>query len=284
MRDAVHGVERVEQPTPRDFYEHYVKPNRPVILTGITDSWRATANWSSIYFRSHYPDAKVMFTAWESNASSNDPTDYYRNRKRLGTRLGRFIDLMNSSADFSRNYISQFPVFREVPELMADIQPLDSYMNIPPYYPAPLKARLKKEPTLWFGPSGTVTPVHFDSAHNLLVQIHGRKKLILISPRQSRGLYYPSLHLGHVNYSPVDVEAPDLKRFPLFRQVQPLELILEPSEVLFIPVRWWHYARALGTTISLNFWWFSADSLRRMWHPYFIYKGSRIMKRLRSNG
>ncbi|MEP6635760.1 MAG: cupin-like domain-containing protein [Acidobacteriota bacterium] len=280
--DGFQGIERVAHPTPRLFYELYVKPNKPVILAGITDTWKAISSWTPDYFRSHYADASVMFTAWESSEPSNDPTDYYRNRKRLGTRLGRFIDLMNSELDFSRNYISQFPVFQVIPQLRDDIGSLDSYMNIPPYYPEPLATRLKKEPTLWFGPAGTVTPVHFDSAHNLLVQIHGRKKLLLIPPRQSRSLYYPRLDLGHVNYSPVDVEAPDLQRFPLFKDVRPLEVCLEPGEVLFIPVRWWHYARALDVTISLNFWWFSADSLRRMWHPYFIYKRSRLLKRLRS--
>ncbi|MEP6922450.1 MAG: cupin-like domain-containing protein [bacterium] len=283
MSEAVQRIERVERPTPRHFYEHYVRLNRPVILTGLTDSWNATTTWTPTYFRANYPHAKVMFTAWESAAPSNDPTDYYRNRRRLGTRLGRFIDLMNSGEDFSRNYISQFPVFRQLPQLRDDIKPLDAFMNIPPYYPAALQARLKKEPTLWFGPAGTVTPVHFDSAHNLLVQIHGRKKLILIPPQQSRSLYYPSLNLGHVNYSPVDIEAPDFDRFPLFKNARPIEVMLEPGEVLFIPVRWWHYARGLAPTISLNFWWFSADSLRRMWHPYFIYKGSRFMKRLGLN-
>lgn len=126
---------------------------------------------------------------------------------------------------------------------------------------------------------GIVTPVHFDSAHNLLVQIHGRKKLLLFPPQQSRSLYYPCLSLGHVNYSPVDVEAPDYERFPLFKRATPLEVLLAPGEILFIPVRWWHYARALEPTISLNFWWFSADSLRRMWHPYLVYKKGRLLGR-----
>lgn len=281
MSETSEGIERVERPTPRAFYERFVKLNKPVVITGIADKWKATARWTPEYFRSHFADAKVLFTAWESSEPSNDPTDYYRNRKRLGTRLGTFIDFMNSGEDFSRNYITQFPILRVLPELKNDIELLDSYMNIPRRYPAALKRKLKKEPSLWFGPARTVTPVHFDAAHNLLVQIHGRKKLILIPPEQSRHLYYPCLSLGHVNYSPVDVEAPDFDRFPLFRKATPLEVWLEPGEILFIPVRWWHYVRALEATISLNFWWFSADTLRRMWHPYFIYKRSRLFERLK---
>ncbi len=150
-------------------------------------------------------------------------------------------------------------------------------MNIPQLYPAAVQSKVKKAATFWLGPAGIVTPIHFDSAHNLLVQIHGHKKLLLVQPQQSRLLYYPSLDLGHVNYSPVDVESPDLERFPRFKDATPVELELAPGEVLFIPVRWWHYARALEPTISLNFWWFSVYSLRRMWHPYLVYKTRRLL-------
>lgn len=280
MSETFQVIERVERPTARAFYERYVKPNRPVVITGLTDNWKAIKNWSPEYFRSHYPNAKVVFTTWESTEPTNDPADYYRDRKRRTTSLGEFIDSMNSSKESSRNYISQYAIFNELPQLKEDIESLDSYMNIPRVYPATLQDRLRKEPRLWLGPAGIVTPVHFDSAHNLLVQIHGRKKLILIPPHQSGALYYPCLRLGHINYSPVDVESPDYERFPLFKQATPLEVVLEPGEVLFIPVRWWHYARAFDPTISLNFWWFSADSLRRMWHPYLIYKKSRLFGRL----
>jgi hypothetical protein len=50
--------------------------------------------------------------------------------------------------------------------------------------------------------------------------------------------------------------------------------------MLFIPVRWWHHARSLSESISLNFWWFSVRSLMRMRHPYFIYKKSRLLNKI----
>ena len=273
------SIGQVEKPSAREFYEHYVRPNRPVVITGATSDWKAIGNWSPEYFRSRYPDARVIFTSWD-NSSTNDPTAYYRDRKRHAITIGEFVGAMDSKPG-SQDYISQFPIFSALPQLRDDIEPLDSYMNIPQTYPASLQKKLRKPATLWLGPAGIITPVHFDSAHNLLVQIHGRKKLILVPPQQSNYLYYPALELGHINYSPVDVESPDYERFPLFKNATPLEVTLTPGEILFIPVRWWHYARAIDPTISLNFWWFSADSLRRMWHPYLIYKKSRLLARLR---
>jgi [protein]-arginine 3-hydroxylase / protease len=271
-------IDRIHRPTPREFYQKYVRPNRPVVLTGIADDWQAMGKWTPEFFRRQHPDAKVIYTAWEGDGLTNNPTEYYRQRKRRTTTLGAFIEAMNSPQQNSRDYVSQYPIFSELPQLKEDIGSLEPYMNIPQLYPAAVQSKVKKAATFWLGPAGIVTPIHFDSAHNLLVQIHGRKKLLLISPRESKLLYYPSLDLGHVNYSPVDVESPDYDRFPRFRKARPLELELEPGEVLFIPVRWWHYARALDDTISLNFWWFSLDSLRRMWHPFMVYKRSRLLR------
>jgi [protein]-arginine 3-hydroxylase / protease len=270
-------IARVHRPTPREFHEHFVRRNIPVVLTGITEEWKAIGKWTPEFFQTNHPSAKVVYTAWESSEPSNDPTEYYRTRKRRTTTLGNFIEAMKT-AQYSRDYVSQFPLFNEAPQLKQDIEPLQPYMNIPGIYPAALQKKLKKVATFWLGPAGIVTPVHFDSAHNLLVQIYGHKKLILIPPVQSKLLYYPSLHLGHVNYSPVDIEHPDYERFPQFRKATLWHTELTAGEILFIPVRWWHYARALEPTISLNFWWFSVDSLRRMWHPYLVYKMSRLFK------
>jgi [protein]-arginine 3-hydroxylase / protease len=280
MSEVSQPIDRIHSPTPGEFYQSHVRPNRPVVITGLTDNWKAITNWTPEYFRTQHPSAKVVYTAWESEAPTNDPTEYYRKRKRRTTTLGAFIEAMNSDQQTSRDYVSQYPIFSELPQLQDDIESLEPYMNIPQLYPAAVQSKIKKAATFWLGPAGIVTPIHFDSAHNLLVQIYGRKKLLLVQPQQSKLLYYPSLNLGHVNYSPVDVESPDFERFPRFRDATPVELELAPGEVLFIPVRWWHYARALEQTISLNFWWFSVDSLRRMWHPYLLYKARRLfMKR-----
>ena len=57
------------------------------------------------------------------------------------------------------------------------------------------------------------------------------------------------------NYSRFDPEKPDYDRFPLSRQVQPLEVILEPGDAIYLPSRWWHQVRSLDSSVSLNFWW-----------------------------
>ena len=55
------------------------------------------------------------------------------------------------------------------------------------------------------------------------------------------------------NFSPVNVEAPDLARFPRFAQAQYTEAILGPGDAMYIPARCWHHVRSITTSASLSF-------------------------------
>ena len=46
-----------------------------------------------------------------------------------------------------------------------------------------------------------------------------------------------------------------MKQFPNFKNVNPIEGIISPGDVLFIPSGWWHDVRSLDLAISINFWW-----------------------------
>ena len=98
---------------------------------------------------------------------------------------------------------------------------------------------------VFIGPAGTVTPLHVDlfGTHAWLAQIAGRKRCWLYAPSDAGYLYD-----GRVN--PL---MPDLNQFPLYRKASPIELVLEPGEVLFIPTGWMHYVIALEKSITLTF-------------------------------
>ena len=71
----------------------------------------------------------------------------------------------------------------------------------------------------------------------------GRKRVLLFPPSESFNVYaYPTDHIMD-NFAMVDVERPDLKRFPAFRRAKPLETTLEPGDVLWMPSYYWHYVR-----------------------------------------
>lgn len=126
----------------------------------------------------------------------------------------------------------------------------------------------------WFGPPGCKSTLHYDPCDNLLMQLVGRKKIILHPPQPEICLgwrerhyknndnarndwYYSGPKYGQqYNTSSVDVECPDFIKYPLYRQALPGHVsILLPGDILFIPKQWWHFLRALDTSISVNVWW-----------------------------
>jgi len=106
----------------------------------------------------------------------------------------------------------------------------------------------------WFGPKGTISPTHFDKYHNLLSQVFGRKYIRLYDENQSEFLY-PHQDKILFNTSQVDVENPNLEKFPLFSKANFQECILETGEMLYIPPNCWHYVKSLDISFSVSFWW-----------------------------
>ncbi|CEG37087.1 Predicted phospholipase [Plasmopara halstedii] len=53
---------------------------------------------------------------------------------------------------------------------------------------------------------------------------------------------------------PVDPLHVDLEKYPMATTLQPIEVVLEAGEVLYLPSLWYHRATQLSTTISVNYW------------------------------
>ena len=108
-------------------------------------------------------------------------------------------------------------------------------------------------PRFWLGPAGTVTPLHCDYDDNIFAQIWGTKRIFLVPPHHDEFLY-PSEANAILFGSPVDPEAPDFDRFPLARQANMIEVIVNPGDMLYVPAGWYHQVRALTFSLSANRW------------------------------
>eukprot|EP00939_MAST-03C_sp_MAST-3C-sp1_P003183 g3183.t1 len=108
------------------------------------------------------------------------------------------------------------------------------------------------EINLWSGTDNITTPLHYDVTHNFYVQIRGRKRFVLFPPKDWRKLYlYPRVHPSSRS-SQIASQFPnvDLERFPLFKDAQPYEVVLEAGDVLVIPAYWFHHPTVIPTTAA----------------------------------
>lgn len=107
----------------------------------------------------------------------------------------------------------------------------------------------------WIGNEGNITPIHYDVAENLLLQVFGSKRVLLWSPDQCPLLYLRPLGVIHDRQSHLDVFEHDPVRFPAFEQASAIEATLEPGDTLYLPAFWAHYVRTLDASMSVNYWW-----------------------------
>jgi hypothetical protein len=110
---------------------------------------------------------------------------------------------------------------------------------------------------LWINRRGVFTQSHFDELENFNIALEGRKRFV-IAPPGFREYYPRSVLRGFGDKSRAfDFDDVDRARFPKLaaKLAERRELILEPGEMLYLPLGWWHQAESLeDMNININFW------------------------------
>ncbi|MGB3404914.1 MAG: cupin-like domain-containing protein [Microcoleaceae cyanobacterium] len=239
LSSQANTIPRIPSLSRQEFLEYYYVKNTPVILTGMMQRWAALHLWDLDYLQQYYGDAEVEVQA-ERQSDPEYELNIEKHRKTI--LFKEYIDWVKK-ADSSNDYYmvanNNNLDREEMQGLLNDIEIFPDYLN-----PDERTGRI----FFWFGPTGTVTPLHHDPVNLILAQVMGRKRIKLFPPQQTPFLYN---QVGV--FSKVDPENPNLEKYPLFKQAKPIEVILEPGEAIFIPVGWWHHVRSLDLSISVSF-------------------------------
>lgn len=237
------GLVRCEGMERQEFLDHFYAPGRPCVVTGALGHWPALGRWTPAYLREKVGDAPVEFQSGRRRTREFE-LDKAKLRKVLPFTdfLDRILASPGNDAYVTANNSDNAGNRAAFAPLMADTGPI-------PFALGP------GEGMIWIGPEGTFTPLHFDLTNNLLVQVTGSKRILLVPPSETRYLY----HRRHVFSDIHDLEDPArLRIHPLAKQAQTFEVTLGPGEILYIPIGWWHQVRSLEFSVMLtctNFLW-----------------------------
>lgn len=216
--------------TREEFHRNYLKPQKPVILRGLWKQYLAYTKWTMDFFKQSMGDIEVGL---------------YGNRKEdisktlqvpnAVMRFDEYLNLIEREPTDLRLFL--FPVFKHKPELLKDFG-----------YPDIAKGYIKI-PFMFFGPPKSIVRMHqdIDMSNVFLTQFHGRKRVVLFAPDQSRLLYRLPFNV----HSTVDVDNPDYDEYPGLKYVKGMSAVIGHGDTLFMPSGYWHHMEYLDGGFAL---------------------------------
>jgi hypothetical protein len=233
--------------------DQMVRAAQPLILRGLIEHWPAlAAGRDSPATLNHYlksMDRGIPGAVMEAPASTHGRFGYTSDIREFtfSTRqrgISETLDRIERQLDRPTApiiAIQMLPLATHLPDFVQQ--------NTMPHLP-------QIRPLLWLG--GRVrTQIHNDRDHNLACVIAGRRRFVLFPPEQVGNLY-----IGPIDNPPplsiVDLEAPDLARFPRFEKALATAQIAElgPGDALFMPRHWWHHVTSRDPyNAMVNYWW-----------------------------
>jgi hypothetical protein len=232
-------IERRSRLSRQEFLENYYAKNTPVIITDMMDDWQAMSLWSPEYVKTKYGHAQVEI---QVNRNSDPQYEINCEHHKKTVKLSEYVDMVLRGGESNDYYMvaNNGNLEREdLKGLLDDIHMFPEFLD---------ESDISGRIFFWFGPAGTITPLHHDPVNLMMAQVYGRKRWRIISPDHTPLLYN---YVGV--FSKVDCENPDYNKYPLFKNVNIIETVLEPGEVIFMPVGWWHQVKSLDISLSLSF-------------------------------
>lgn len=261
---------------------------RPLVFTDLLGSWPALSDrpWRSVSYLLSRTLGGRRLVPVEVGRSYVD-AGWSQELMPFGRFLRKHVLLLDApqhrqqeeeQQKQKRAYLAQHDLLGQIPCLRRDVAVPDlCWADVPPHPGGPGRDRPRLgSPSLnaWFGPAGTITPLHTDAYHNLLAQVVGRKYVRLYPPGAVAAMRPRGEEHGvdMSNTSAVDLgvvegwdEPPEdedgegdggvERDREALRGVEYWECVLGPGDTLLIPMGWWHYVRSLSISFSVSFWW-----------------------------
>ena len=256
MKMNLSEIERVETISKEDFFTHYVKKQKPLVIEKLTRDWPAYHKWSLDYIKTVAGEKTVPL--YDDRPVSHK--DGF-NEAHAKMKMADYIDLLQSKPTNYRIFL--YELMKEVPVLQNDFK-----------WPTIGLRLVKQLPMLFFGGENSKVFMHYDIDYSNILhfQFHGKKQCMLFSPAQTPYLYKVPHAL--IAREDIDFDTPDFEKFPALRKAQGWITTLHHGEMLYMPEGYWHYMKyqTPGFSMSLRAFPRRVPNLARAFYNVFVMR------------
>ena len=254
-------IPRISPPSKEEFEEKYVKPGRPVVITGLSNQWDAYSKWGDKnYLRDKVGHKQVP--VFECDPDNTEAVKRFAGFLPVAGMVDQhnmplnglldMLEKMDPSEDGKhfkgRYYLADCTLSEFIPELLEDIK-VPNLLEKPGVAPQDYISI----PRIWIGRNNfSRTHMHVEN-HDLLCQLVGQKRCLMFGPDQAPNLYPNPMWCRTDNpfNSQVNIENPDYDLHPNFRNVKAYDCLLNPGDMLYIPTFWWHAVYTPGLSVAV---------------------------------
>jgi len=233
----VKPIDRVENISREAFVNQYLKPRKPVVITGLSHSWPAYQKWTWDYFIELVGKERVGLYN-NSRADEHTPVNGYDEEMLFGD----YLRMVKQGPVELRIFL--FNIFKYAPQITGDFTWPDHL----------IRGLLKKYPMLFVGGEGSVAHMHYDIdlSHIIHTQFIGRKRVLLLENGQAPLIYKMPLTVESAANFVHWENGLDEQQFPALRYAQGYTTILNHGDTMFMPAGYWHHMQYMDSGFAMS--------------------------------
>lgn len=249
-------IERVKNISKEDFYNNYVKKQKPVVIEQLTHDWPAFKKWNLNYIKEIAGEKTVPLY-------DDRPVSYKDgfNEAHAKMKMSDYIDLLLKEPTNYRIFL--YNLIKEVPSLNNDFK-----------WPKIGLRLVKQLPMLFFGGENSRVFMHYDIDYSNILHFHfhGKKRCVLFAPSETPYLY--KIPHALISREDIDFDNPDFEKWPALQKANGLVTELNHGEMLYMPEGYWHYMKYVtpGFSMSLRAFPRKFSNLSKAFYNVFIMR------------
>lgn len=213
-------MDRINCCSLENFKEKHIAQEKPVVLTGLIDDWKALKEWDLEFFKKNCGEVNIKANLYDPRLTHDTNVKTIIDRMERGDQKAYIQEWwFNFDCPFLQKYYS-------IPEIFADDLSFETFGSYGTF--------------MFMGSKDSSSYLHQDSLHTNIwsAQIRGNKKWYFFG----RDAIMEENQDG----------SPNVDKFIKDPRSEIMHVTLQPGEIVYFPSNWWHRTKILDSSISIH--------------------------------